>query len=98
MAEISIENLSFYYAGQEQPALKDISLHIRQGEFVVLIGSSSSGKSTLLRQLKPILTPKGTQSGMIKLDEQPIGQLNAKEQAEKIGFLLQTPEHQLVAE
>ena len=98
MAEISIENLSFYYAGQEQPALKDISLHIRQGEFVVLIGSSGSGKSTLLRQLKPILTPKGTQSGMIKLDEQPIGQLNAKEQAEKIGFLLQTPEHQLVAE
>ena len=46
-----IQNLTFTYPEQPSPALRDLSLTVRQGEFVVLCGPSGCGKSTLLRQL-----------------------------------------------
>ncbi|MDD5863403.1 MAG: ATP-binding cassette domain-containing protein [Firmicutes bacterium] len=97
MAQIEIENLTFSYpAGRS--ALVDVNLSIQRGEYVVLFGKSGSGKTTLLRHLKTVLTPHGRRSGAIKLDGAPLSALSQREQAAKIGFVMQNPDDQLVTD
>jgi energy-coupling factor transporter ATP-binding protein EcfA2 len=52
---VSVEGLGFSYNGH--PALQEVSLRIRQGEFVALMGRNGSGKTTLLKQLVGLLKP-----------------------------------------
>ena len=98
MESIKIENLSFKYPLGEKRALNNISLTIKQGEFITICGKSGCGKSTLLRQLKPILTPHGERQGKIYFDGKDIAELSQKEQAEKIGFVFQNPDNQIVTD
>lgn len=49
--DIEINNLSYYYQDAQEPALKDISLSIKKGEVVGVIGATGSGKSTLIKLL-----------------------------------------------
>ena len=79
-------------------ALSDINLSIEAGEFVVLCGASGCGKTTLLRQLKPALTPAGTRDGRVLLAERPLDTWSARDAAARIGFLLQDPDSQIVSE
>ena len=62
-AAVAVQNLIFTYPEREQPALRDVTLTVKAGEFVVLCGPSGCGKTTLLRQLKPTLAPHGRLSG-----------------------------------
>lgn len=98
MESYQIEHLTFAYPGQAEPALQDITLTIGQGEFVVLCGKSGCGKTTLLRQLKPSLAPYGERSGVIYFEGEPLETLDAAQQSARIGFVLQSPEHQLVTD
>jgi energy-coupling factor transporter ATP-binding protein EcfA2 len=52
---ISVQKLGFSYNGH--PALQDVSLDVRRGEFVALMGRNGSGKTTLLKQLVGLLKP-----------------------------------------
>ncbi|KFI34678.1 ATPase, partial [Peptococcaceae bacterium SCADC1_2_3] len=52
---IKIQNLTFSYAGSLEPVLKEINLTITDGEFVLLSGSSGSGKSSLVRCLNGLI-------------------------------------------
>ena len=98
MEKIKIKNLIFSYPNSEKTALNDINLTINQGEFVTICGKSRCGKSTLLRHLKPILTPHGKTSGEIYFDGKSIYDLSDREQAENIGFVMQNPDNQIVTD
>jgi len=94
----TIENLSFTYPSRETAALSGVSLSIRHGEFVTFCGPSGCGKTTLLRQLKPSTAPHGAKSGVITFDGIPLGKLPERDAASKIGFVLQSPENQIVTD
>ncbi len=98
MEKIKLEAFSFSYPNGERKALDHIDLTIRSGEFVVICGCSGCGKSTLLRNLKPILAPHGTREGHILFDGQEVSCLSHREQSQKIGFVLQNTEAQIVTD
>ena len=96
MELLTFQNLTFTYPGESEPALQDISLKINAGEFILLCGPSGSGKSTLLRHLKTCLAPQGERTGQILFGGKPLDEIHAMQQAEDIGFVLQSPENQVV--
>ena len=98
MEVFTIRNLTFAYPEQEKHALSDLTLSVQPGEFLVLCGPSGCGKSTLLRQLKTVLAPHGRRSGEILFDGKNLDELPQREQAEKIGFVQQSPENQIVTD
>ena len=98
MARFHIQNLSFSYPGAAAAALKEINLTIEPGEYVLLCGKSGCGKTTLLRHLKTVLTPHGTRSGAVMLDGVPLERIGLREQTERIGFVMQNPDDQIVTD
>lgn len=98
METFTVKNLTFFYPESQKPALNDINLTVSQGEFITVCGKSGSGKSTLLRHLKGILTPHGVRQGEVFFEGRNIFELPLREQAEKIGFILQNPESQIVTD
>ena len=98
MAHIEIENLSFSYTSASRPSLTDVSLAIRRGEYVVLCGKSGSGKTTLLRHLKTVLAPHGKRSGDIRINGVSLKDMSQRDQAAKVGFVMQNPDDQIVTD
>ena len=94
----SFKNVTFTYPEGERPALRNLSFPVKQGEFLILCGPSGCGKSTLLRHLKPCLTPHGVFSGEILYGGAPLCELSQRQQARSIGFVLQSPENQVVTD
>ena len=98
MESYSFRNVDFTYPEGEKKALRNISFTIQQGEFVILCGPSGCGKSTLLRHLKSCLTPHGLFSGEIRYQRTLLSELSQREQAQQIGYVLQSPENQVVTD
>ena len=98
MELFNIENLTFSYPEQEKAAIQDINLVIEKGDFFVLCGHSGCGKSTFLRQLKPAIAPHGTLSGNIFFKGTKIRELDTETAVSKIGFVMQSPESQVVTD
>lgn len=93
-----IRDFSFSYPEEETKALDGLTLTVEPGEFLVLCGPSGCGKSTLLRQLKTVLAPHGVTSGDILFEGVPLGEVDHRTQSQRIGFVQQNPENQLVTD
>lgn len=98
MAAYTVENLTFCYPLRETPALKNISFAVEYGEFVTVCGQSGCGKSTLLRNLKPVLAPHGRKEGDIWFYGRRLSEVDMREQAKRIGYVLQNPDNQIVTD
>ena len=95
---LEINDLCFAYPEEKKRALNHVSLHVEDGEFLVLCGKSGCGKSTLLTHLKTPLTPHGKRKGEILFQGVPIGEMSNREQSQRIGYVLQNPENQIVTD
>ncbi|ELZ10326.1 MULTISPECIES: metal ABC transporter ATP-binding protein [Natrialba] len=80
-AVVSLENVTFAYG--EQPAVRDVSLTVDQGDFLGLIGPNGSGKTTLLHLMLGLHSPD---SGSIELFGEPA---SAFSEGERIGYVSQ---------
>lgn len=98
MALFHIENLTFTYPEETVPVIRNLSLDIPEGAFMVLCGPSGCGKSTLLRQLKPVLAPHGARSGRILFRDRILEEVDLRTQTARIGFVQQSPENQIVTD
>lgn len=98
MEILSCENVAFKYNESTDYAISDCTFSVKKGEKIMLCGASGSGKSTLLRLLKRELSPRGELSGNITLMGKGRSELSARESAEKIGFVMQSPDSQTVCD
>ena len=98
MENYHFKDVSFSYPEQRNKALRHISFSIDQGEFLILCGPSGCGKSTMLRHLKTCLTPHGVLTGEILFGGKPLSETDERTQAQEIGFVLQSPENQVVTD
>ena len=93
-----LTNVSYYYPNQDGPALDRISATIEEGEWVLVLGASGSGKSTFARLLTGLLPDfyGGTLIGNVSFRAEPLtGRQNL---AREIGFVFQDTERQMLAE
>jgi energy-coupling factor transport system ATP-binding protein len=88
---LEIQNVVFAYPGQA-PAVKTLSLQIKAGEFVGLVGRNGSGKTTLTRLMVGLAKPS---SGSVLLDGKETRQCGPDVMARSVGYVFQNPDRQI---
>lgn len=83
--DIEFDNVSFGYKLYE-PVLNDVNLHIRPGEMIGLVGSSGTGKSTMINLVMNLYK---VDSGVLKIDGIDINKINPESLRSQIGVVLQ---------
>lgn len=98
-AEIALKNMSHVYSQDtpfEKTAVGDVTLSIKQGEFVGVIGHTGSGKSTLIQHFNALLFPT---SGEVHVEGEKISKdMRLIGLRQRVGMVFQYPEHQLFEE
>ena len=105
MSEVFIhtENLTFAYTDdngkQESPALRGVSVDIKKGEYVAVLGHNGSGKSTFAKLLNLILEPTGGKLVIdgVELTDRELTDEDVLALRRKVGMVFQNPDNQLVA-
>lgn len=97
---VNIVDLEFSYPNASIPSVNGISLRLEKGSFTCICGPSGCGKTTLLRNLKPSITPHGMRRGEIKILGKSVESFEGRagEEAQTIGYVLQNPENQIVTD
>lgn len=110
MAIVEVRDYSFAYPtepglAEGSSVLNDVTLSVEEGAFCVLTGPTGCGKTTLLRSLKPELTPVGKREGSIKVlgtllvhDGEPTDAMVPRDSAALIGYVMQDPDAQIVCD
>ena len=92
---IKAENILYRYSEDSEPALKGVSVEIKKGEFVAVLGSNGCGKSTLAKHFNAILVPD---EGNVIVDG-----INTREEdklfdvRQRVGMVFQNPDNQIVS-
>lgn len=92
---ISVQDVSFTYEGAAEPALPHVTMDVRQGEFLAVLGHNGSGKSTLAKLLNALYLPSDghvTVCGYDTADETRLWDIRRQ-----AGMIFQNPDNQLVA-
>ncbi len=82
---IEFENVSKIYPGNKM-AVENVNLSFNKGEFICLIGTSGSGKTTTMRMINRMIDPT---EGTIKIDGEDIQNINPVELRRQIGYVIQ---------
>ena len=85
-AGIEFDNVTFTYPGGTEPAVADLSLHIRGGELIALVGENGAGKSTLIKLLLRFYDPS---HGAIRVGGADLRELDPESWRSRIGVLFQ---------
>ena len=83
---IRFENVSFFYKGSDTAALDNVSIHIRQGESLAIVGENGSGKTTLIKLLTRLYQPS---QGKIYLEGLDLDKWDIETLRKKIGVIFQ---------
>jgi len=83
---IRFENVAFTYPGAAQPALRDITLHLKPGSSLALVGENGSGKTTLIKLLTRLYEPT---AGRIVLDGLDLREWDPLKLRERVGVIFQ---------
>lgn len=83
---VRFENVSFSYPGEARPALRNVSLHLKPGSSLALVGENGSGKTTLIKLLTRLYSPT---SGRVLLDGLDLQQWDADALRTRVGVIFQ---------
>ncbi|MFZ0551276.1 MAG: ABC transporter ATP-binding protein [Steroidobacteraceae bacterium] len=83
---VRFENVSFTYPGAQSPALEEVTLHLKPGASLALVGENGSGKTTLIKLLTRLYSPT---SGRILLDGEDLASFEEGALRERIGVIFQ---------
>ncbi|EHI73426.1 cobalt transporter ATP-binding subunit [Streptococcus criceti] len=90
---ISVDKLNFKYQEDQAYVLKDVTFHVKQGEWLSIVGHNGSGKSTVVRLIDGLLE---AESGQIKIAGQVLTENNVWDLRRQIGMVFQNPDNQFV--
>ncbi len=82
---LSVQDIKFNYPGRAT-ILEQVNFHVRPGEFVAVLGTNGTGKTTLLKCINRILKPT---TGTVLLDEQSINKFSHNALAQRLGYVEQ---------
>ncbi len=88
---IRLEHVSFGYE-QSGPTVKDVSFHIRKGEFAAILGANGAGKTTTVKLIDGLIRPT---SGRVYINGADTATSRVSERARHVGFLFQNPDRQI---
>ncbi|HZK54014.1 MAG TPA: energy-coupling factor transporter ATPase [Desulfosporosinus sp.] len=95
---IELNQVSYSYPNSVEPSLKNVTLVVEKGKFVVLMGSSGAGKTTLslcLNGLIPQLL-EGKLTGQVSVAGKDVGKTSVQSMSKVLGLVLQDPETQII--
>jgi len=92
---IEIKNVNFGYDGNEKLAVRGLSLSIKEGEFVAVVGRNASGKSTLAKLINGLIAPLSGEVSVFGLSTSD--SKNLFEIRKSCGIVFQNPDNQMVA-
>ncbi|MGA5300803.1 ABC transporter ATP-binding protein [Nucisporomicrobium flavum] len=87
-AEIRLDDVTFSYPDAERPAVRDVSMTLRRGEIIALVGENGSGKSTLAGLLAGLYRP---QTGHIRWDGRDLGDFDPESVRRRVAVVMQEP-------
>jgi energy-coupling factor transport system ATP-binding protein len=95
---VDLRNISYAYEGETEDVLRNVSLTVRDGEFVLILGPSGCGKSTLLQLLNGTIphTLRGRLEGEASVCGKPILSTKVASFATEVGMVFQDPEAQII--
>jgi len=99
LALIEAKNLSYTYPGATKQSIRDVSIIIEKGDFVILTGPSGCGKTTLCRCFNGLIPHfyNGKLEGTLTVANLKVADSKIHELAKHVGFVFQNPENQLFA-
>ncbi|MFI7597651.1 ABC transporter ATP-binding protein [Actinoplanes sp. NPDC049681] len=87
-AELRLDEVTFAYPDADRPAVRDVSMTLRRGEIIALVGENGSGKSTLAGLLAGLYRP---QSGRIRWDGRDVTAYDAESLRRRVAVVMQEP-------
>lgn len=97
-APLMVDGITFRYRARPEPALRNVSVTLHQGELLLLAGTSGCGKTTLIRCINGLIprSYKGDLSGRVLLNGRETADLPLSRLSQRVGTVLQDPERQIL--